>query len=708
MALAAEGFFTSLYAVMQTISIQAPTADVIPIAHEMLDSTGFDFLSVLYGIVLNMLAIATPLVVATTAISSLQKKAQVFKYRVLAHNRKCVYVFSDINESQVALAFNIFKHRREAASTTDSPDDRLHPLVVFCNVTEQVKDEKSDVIQSLRDKGRGDVVFTPASLTNTVSTVIKLKGYEQVHAIAFGDSHETNVEETATLLDRISEDAASMANADEDRAKAFARRLSVYCTHENQEDELIFDSLSSTDESDEEADENLRALKQTARSQIHVRLVSHTREHVFSVMCAHPLFSVLDPIDAAPIAKTQKLYVVIVGLGRNGREALKCAFWMGRMRGVSLRIICIDKDAANIERHLRFACPEMMAEADSIGTPIVQMRQEEVFTEGFSDVLRSIPADARVYSLVTMGDDQLNLNVALSMRRLFDEQILTHGMSDPGMAKRPMILPLISAPETFKAAARMASDRQEPFTITPFGKIAKVFTYRNIIASPWERHALAANAAYDEVWNHHNGRPDVGRGTKVQMVYEDTLHEYNEFEIKKLSNRTSTRHIPYRLWSVGIDPSACIAEDGTFDANRLSLARWHEALGITPEDADKLLRPHPLDEDTRDEMAALRDRYPIVSELSDLEHDRWVAFYRSEGWRSLTIGECEGLVSMGIVSSLSVHQSPKLRRHCYLCDGETLFDRGAALKDDPFAYDRAIVIETQRILAGTIFESAPA
>lgn len=45
-----------------------------------------------------------------------------------------------------------------------------------------------------------------------------------------------------------------------------------------------------------------------------------------------------------------------------------------------------------------------------------------------------------------------------------------------------------------------------------------------------------------------------------------------------------------------------------------------------------------------------------------------------------------------------------MRRHYYLCDIDELVERGVALNDDPFVYDRAALVETQRILEGTIFE----
>ena len=102
-------------------------------------------------------------------------------------------------------------------------------------------------------------------------------------------------------------------------------------------------------------------------------------------------------------------------------------------------------------------------------------------------------------------------------------------------------------------------------------------------------------------------------------------------------------------------------------------------------------------------MRDIHNEHPKVKELANLEHDRWLAFYRSEGWKDLTLDERERLEEKGIITETGAHQSPKLKRHCYMCDLDTLIERGAALKKDPLVYDRAAVIETQRILSGEIF-----
>lgn len=720
---ALEGVAVSAYSLLLTVSVQAPTGEVIEVAHKALEPLGYSWLASVYGVFVNILAFAMPFVVVTTAIGRLRQRLQHLKFWILRKDHRVVYVFSDVNDTQVALARDILLHREEAAHMVAMGEPKkdvrnrvqgTRPLIVFCEMDEQRREDKSTLIQDIRDQGKGDVILVEDSMCNLVGELSK---FDNIYCFVFGDEHAHNVEKTAELINRIcSESANALVSGNGNELEIYAHKFSVYCTHESQEDELVFDSLAQRDPTPRNRPEyaglssdELRGLQermQITRSNIEVRLVSLTQERVFGVLTQHPLYDVLDPLSltAQTDVKPQELWVVIVGLGRNGLEALKTTYWMGRLRGVSLHILGIDARGRAITEELQSTCPEMMAELDEDKSPVVRIVEARTFTPSFTHALQKLPRSARIYAMVTLGDDQLDLNVALALRRTFDNMILTGALKDRG-TKNPMVLPLINAHETFNAAERMSSDRQESFDITPFGQTDDVFSFQNIVVAPWEHYAMSMNGAYDEVWA--KDKPNALRGTSVYMDFDTTAREYSEYEIKKLSNRTSTRHIPYRLWSLGFNPSLHFDDAGSFVQKDLTNERWHRALGLaTAHDADLLLHPQNKgsNKETKAKLDRLRKTYPIVCALADLEHDRWVAFYRSQGWRDLTIEECQKLVDMGVISKLSVHQSPKLRRHCYLCNTNTLLERGVALNDDPFVYDRAAIVETQRILSGSIFQ----
>ena len=179
-----------------------------------------------------------------------------------------------------------------------------------------------------------------------------------------------------------------------------------------------------------------------------------------------------------------------------------------------------------------------------------------------------------------------------------------------------------------------------------------------------------------------------------------------QYEIKKLSNRTSVRHAPYKLWYLGLEDTF---EAGEFIAGKLSNEQWLAALGITPEQADTMFDDFAKTGGEAEDAKALRARLesiraqtPLLFALSDMEHDRWCAYYRAHGWEELTVEEAQRLHELGIIKKASDHQSALLKRHCYICDSETLLRRGVQLGEDPFRYDRAAVIEVRRIMTGDI------
>ena len=104
--------------------------------------------------------------------------------------------------------------------------------------------------------------------------------------------------------------------------------------------------------------------------------------------------------------------------------------------------------------------------------------------------------------------------------------------------------------------------------------------------------------------------------------------------------------------------------------------------------------------------ARLRSEHPLLCAMGDLEHARWCAFLRANGWRALE-GGFDGLErTMAFVGRSPrpgkphPHESMRLMRHYYLVDDPATYrDHGADCADDPAACDRMVVAECLRILS---------
>lgn len=793
---AIRGIFESAYNILLSVGMQADVGGTVDAAAEALgagDATGaaavlVSVLTNAYAILLVTLCFAAPLTAATAAFTHFRELLRNWQYVLMRMGHRDVYLVTGLGDPAFSLASDVLR--------TFQGQEGNQPLVMMCGVSGTERDEHSELVESLEDEGRGNVLLTPRSPSDVLGDLERDRTvmfytfrhrFDHVYCLLLDDDCAKNVESAIDVIETITASALQGVDVRDDQqveaARAEAARFSVYCMHDNPENELVFDSLvhgeSGDGPKDDDARQQLAAIRKV-RLSMEVRLISRAREQAYDLLTRHPLFGVLDrPIfDEDAFAEQfmrmgtdegamQKLYVIVAGLGSYGLEVLKTAYWIGRMRGVEMRIWGIDQRGNAIGDLLGSTCPEMMSEEvatskAAIASPasseapspeaeapsqesgnttlmgeerqeadkVVTIFEAEAFSGLFEDIVRSVPHDARIYAVVTMGDDQLNLNVALSLRRIFDDMLRRRELDPPidedgNRAEYPMILPLVNSPEIFRAADRMTSDRNEAFRLEPFGMTREVFSYHNIIDEPWERYALAMNAAYREVWDENRGWPEdqkdqvdqsLHRGVDARVLRSAVVEEYADYEIKKLSNRTNVRHIPYRLWCLGIDPREVFGPEGDLVGEGLDMGRWMRILSFDADGANELLTPHTgvvanevtgtkarLNSVMRDEQDKLRTAFPVVCALAALEHERWMAFYRSQGWRGMTIDECRELARLGIVAKWQVHQSPKLRLHCYICSNEELLARGIELADDPYAYDRAAVIETPRILDGSIF-----
>lgn len=683
-----EGIIRNFYDMVDLATFSIKISDVEKTVVECLGSTSL--LASIYVLIVTLLSIFVPLVVISSVVSGLRELVQRYKIALLGWRYKQAYVFSGASHAEAVLARDIL---------AKAPG---RPFVLFCNVA--TGEKGNAVIEEIRSGNRGNVVFTFGGLRDAVE---RMKTFTDIHCFAFSENTSENVElatslvEWARMLPEQDVDWAALREQEgltRRQARRYAnscRKLArvqwhVYCLHDSNADELIFDSLSQGKPS----------------PNVEVRLISECEERILELFTRYPLYKALGPADPE---HPQDLLILAIGTGGIGTEAMRTAYWLGQMGAAArLHIVGVDVCAGKTLDLLQAQSPEMMADTDPLTqTPTVRLIEADATTDQLMHVIDGLPENWRTYCIVSLGEDTRNLECAVELRRLFLKRAVE---SSEKALPHPIIAPVIYSSEEFRAAERMTSERGDSFALTPFGKMGEVFSYRGIVASDWEQRAMNMNAAYDECWVDQNDSERVARkglrGSTQLMARQPVLEEYAQYEIKKLSNRTSVRHAPYKLWYLGLEDAF---EVGQFDASRLSNEQWLAALDLTPEQADAMFDDFAKTGGKAEDAKALRTRLesiraqaPLLFALSDMEHDRWCAYYRAHGWEDLTVEEAHRLQELGIIKKASDHQSVLLKRHCYLCDSETLLLRGVQLGEDPFRYDRAAVIELRRIMTGEI------
>lgn len=386
-----------------------------PVIYSML---GHGLLATLYYQVLCFYTVAAPIMLALTAVdliaNGITGAALFVESLKKSVFRRHIYVFYGLNESTCTLAIDLLSQVQNVSSPIKSIAHPLRreakkpsvPLLIFCNSQSNAEDNGL-LAQQVRQEAYGcaTVLFTPLAIDvipNRLSYLAQTR-CPTYYLIISGDTNE-NVRAALELCDSF---GSQMAQWEMDRrrwdltrigekpslcsrTKTYARNIHVWCAHSNPDDGLVFDALPQRraplelidrlarhDRSEAvSAKQHRRAaaalapLMERVRNLIEVRLISEEREVIWDTLVAHPLTSVLDDVDlSTQIVPVQHLYVVVLGLGAFGSEAVRAAFWLGRLPGVELRIIGIDKEGKAAASRLAALWPSMMAETTRQGQP---------------------------------------------------------------------------------------------------------------------------------------------------------------------------------------------------------------------------------------------------------------------------------------------------------------------------------------------------
>lgn len=806
---AVEAIMATVYTAIQVTILQLDLSSWF----DSVDAAGLaSVLALPYDVMLCAYAFVLPVVTAYTALTTLIDDLsgialKASSWRQARHDGD-IFVVQGLSERSCTFASSVFDRYERAGK------GMARPVVIFCDIA---ADDLADVDarkQALRERG-GNVatlLFTPVAIEDVPEDLAKRARERcRVHYLAITDDTSRNVRSAIKVTDSlvrileldelerklewglaqyeakyVSKD--KKGNAYDDPAnllpstRIFASRQSVYCAHGNPDDDLIFDSLPQRGPDDavrlaaeehdcvtgpdKTLDEALAPLERLIRSQLEVRLFDEVQENVYDLLTEHPLFDVLDePSDmgsSKAAQPTQLLTVLVVGLGAYGTQALRTAFWMGRLPGVELRIIGVDECGTVIESRLGSSCPEMMGEAvptgmegvcqglgsmapqdRPCGKPTVRILELDARSTAFERLLlgnevngTTIPDNARVYSVVALGNDELNLNVALHIQRTLarrsmagtfkrtyptDRPVGRFGRRNNGM-ENPITAPVIKSSTVLESVEHLQSDGVA-FAIYPFGANEHVFSYEGLVEDTWERRAVQAHVCYHLA--------STGEHLS-EMEAKQGKGGYFEKEINKYSNRAFVRAIVYKLWMAGIE-----APENPTDIRAFSDygVEWATMLGLEgkvpatdgrdrAEDGDEdnagLLLEGGLTKEVaparrRDDLLAqernLRERHPVLCRLGDYEHARWDAFYRAQGWHGVRTPDELARLNIELGTQFDIEhakgerKSELLHQHYYLVDNlSTLLEHGANFATNPFTYDRMLVAYALLIMACKVTE----
>ena len=372
------------------------------------------------------------------------------------------------------------------------------------------------------------------------------------------------------------------------------------------------------------------------------------------VMLAHNLLFDQPLYRALDATGDSRLSVLAVGTGWVGREVVKAAAWCGQMADVPCEIIAVDQRARWLESVLRRDCPELMD-----GSYDIRFVEADIETDQFERALDIYGKDVN-YIVVSLGSDDLNVRTALYLRGYY-----MRGSAD--FRRQPVICVQASSRaahaclteltavsrDRLKARGWLYTDKAQGYDLRPFGFYESIYSHQAVAGSAVEKLALNVHAVYERTMNSKIGDSTI-------------LRSYQASEVGKRSSRANAIHVKYKLYTLGFEMRPLKDGETATAEERAALVKLRQRLGDSA----------------------------LLNRMAELEHGRWSAFQRSEGYRGASAEQAK--IYRKHTNESHIHRRAKL--HACICPWEDLPDIAAQYDPNMINYDVEMIRRIPEII----------
>ncbi|HIY62019.1 MAG TPA: hypothetical protein H9730_00760 [Candidatus Mediterraneibacter stercoripullorum] len=363
-----------------------------------------------------------------------------------------------------------------------------------------------------------------------------------------------------------------------DSGKLNQRNTAVYCYAAGAEAEILLDAKEKED--------------------LRIVLMDEVRDAVYEQLYKYPLYSGINiPVnqsdkkqDVGEQCCKEMLSLLIVGGGRVGQEFLKAAVWCGQMKNFEFNIYMIDLKGNLIRKKMKEECPELFKEGAGYNIDIYKANVFSNVTEEYLNRIGDIS-----YCVVCLGEDEDNIRAAIFLKKYFY-------MKKTGL--QPLICTHITSSRKRVALWNLHENTRSGeklyYDIIPFGNRRMYFENHSDAAFILEYLGLGVQAHYWRL-NRDSGKEE--RRNAIKNFYE------------KQSNRRSSiangLHINSKLWELGLGIMRV-----PHDKKQKELFEKH----IHPVEFKEVVKGK-------------------IESYYNVEHERWMAYVRAEGWRLASKGD---------------------------------------------------------------------
>ena len=561
-----------------------------------------DTLADIYTVYMTFYFIVAPLLTGAVALSLV--KGLYEKWRYFRRQPTKLYIMSELNENSLALAEDIlvnFANRDEDELTEEekqgvcvvSPknrnDGKVNRTLVFAGVTSKFQEDHEELVAKAKALG---AICLENDVTEISLKSSQLDIYRKLYLIAHNE--DENVTKAMGLIATC-------------RKSYNSPKTHLYVFSAKDESSILLDSVLR------ESEPKSLFFK--------VRLVNEKRNLIWNTMIKSRSALEELPLEesATVVAPTQQstlpliyqtaklnaennmreINVLIVGLGNYGIELVKTICWFCQMPGYRVNLYVFDKDK-NCEEKLRAVAPDLVKKENNNISAELEARGEayywinchnsalNVHEAAFADQIEKLKDITLAF--VTLGDDNVNIDIAIKLRRLFGRT--SHDSI-------PFILPVVYDSEKtahLKKGMRFISDEgkknpKEDYNIRFIGDTASRYSIANVEQLQLDRLGLACHFQ----WTNR---------------VEDAPNSYNEYNVFEYNRRSSIAQAMLILVRKRLEENGYVFYvDNNGTGSQVKVAAPDNNVEVT-----------------------LQDENEIKKTLAIYEHRRWNAFVRGDGF----------------------------------------------------------------------------
>ncbi|MBO5744401.1 MAG: hypothetical protein J6R60_01280 [Clostridia bacterium] len=473
-----------------------------------------DYLNKLYQAWTTFIFVISPIFTFGFALSFFENLLSHIKYRTIYRN-KHVYVFSEMNERSLTLAKDIKKNCEKTGKKI---------VLVFTDVFEKNEEANFELLEQVKKLGaltfKSDILLIDFN---------KHSSKKSISFFTIGNDTTENLNQTLELIE-------------------------IYKRRENTNIYLFSTNIQSG-----------ILLSAIDKGKVKVRRINEVRSLINRTLFEKAnLF-----FDGIPCEENKPKHIsaLIVGMGQYGTEMTKALSWFCQMDGYNFEINAFDKDPLAEEKFQKQA-PELIPPEYKIKINSGYDIDTAKFEKAVSELKNT------TYILVCLGDDDKNIEAAISLRICFER-----------IGKKPIIQTIVYNTQQKKALQGIKNFKGTPYNIDFIGDLKTSYSEKVVINSTLEAEALKTHMKYsnsieDDFWSfEYNYRSSIASAIhkRARILCNMPGADKKESDLTS-EERETIEKLEHRRWNAYMRSEGYIYSGSNDPKTRNDLAKMHHNL----------------------------------------------------------------------------------------------------------------------------------